>query len=457
MNQYKVSINLLGAGVKYFLSISLCLTLAIIGVYIFSFSIPFYFYAAFIAFLLIMLLFFIQPFYAFITLLFLRPLLDPLSEYKIAASVNLLALFSLLFIGFLILILFNDQTKSWKPCISGYFYPYLLVSVFSCANLENYFDGLIFFTKLCSLLSIYLLAYHLVNNKHDGYIIFLTVALSSIIPIGYGMFQHFTDGGIQQGQTIETLRLNSTFVLSNPYGFFLCVVILVFIYLLFSKKGEKLFKLFSYGMLCLAFVSLLLTYTRTAWFSLGVGLIIYAVKEKKLRIYLLLLGILGAAILHQEIIERISDLFTPRRYGTNSWEFRINITRQLLENAFPKHYFLGFGIGSSEEVAAKYTQYSLPPHNDVIRVIIETGVLGLIFYSTFFFKNFTYYINKIRKYPERSYNLFMLVLLSVFIIISCGQNLFFFITTTGYLCCFLGVTQKLNDIDDINEKNHITV
>jgi len=457
MNKYKVSINLLGIGVKYFLSISLYLTLVIIGGYIFSFSIPYYFYAAFFAFLLIMLLFFIQPFYAFITLLFLRPLLDPLSEYKIAANVNLLAIFSLLFIGLLIVILINDQTKSWKPCISGYFYPYLLVSVFSCANLENYFGGLIFFTKLCSLLSIYLLAYHLVNNKHDGYIIFLTVALSSIIPIGYGLLQYAIGGGVRQSKMDETLRINSTFVLSNPYGFFLCVVILVFIYLLFSKKRAKLFKLYSYGMIFLAFVSLVLTYTRTAWFSLVVGLIIYAVKEKRLRIFLLLLGILGAAILHQEIIERISDLFAPRRYGTNSWEFRINITRQLLENAFPKHYILGFGIGSSEEVAAKYTQYSLPPHNDIIRALIETGVIGLIFYSTFFFKNFMYYINKIRKYPERSYNLFMLVLLSVFIINSCGQNLFFFITTTGYLFCFLGVTQKLNDIDDINEKNHITV
>lgn len=452
-----MTITSLSTGLKVFFTIILSLFISFIGGYIFSLSIPIYVYAAAFAFFFIVLTFFIHPYAAFIALLFIRPLLDPLCKYGIGKGINLLSLFSVLFILFLIIVMSVDKEKSWKPSTSFYYYLYLLAAVFSLINIDYLNSGVTFFLKLVSLLAIYLLAYHLVQNERDAYLIFLTVALSSIIPMVNGFFQYATGGGVQQGMD-ETLRINSTFVLSNPYAVFLCINIFTLIYLLFFKKSEsKKFNLFLYSLLLLALISLILTYTRAAWFAFLIGLIVYAIKEKRLRIYLFLLCIMGMALLHQQIIERFSDLITPRKYGINSLEFRMDIGKQLLQNAFPKHPFLGFGIGSSEQVAIEYTTYPLPPHNDFLRILIESGVIGLLCFINFFYMNFKYYITKIKKYPDRSYNIFMLVLLAVYAVASFGQNIFFFVTITGYIFCFLGVTQKLNDIEDLNEKSLVTI
>ncbi|GAB63201.1 MAG: O-antigen ligase family protein [Candidatus Jettenia sp.] len=447
----------LHTGLKIFLIFIASLITSFLGGYIFSLSIPIYFYAAFFAFLSIILTFFIQPFAAFVILLFIRPLIDPLSKYGIGQSVNLLAIFSILYILFLVIVLSNDKQKSWKPCISVYFYFYLFISVLSFINIDDFNTGVTFFFKLCSLIAIYVLAYHLVQNERDAHKIFLTVALSSVIPIGNGFLQYAMGTGVQQGMD-PTLRINSTFVLSNPYAMFLCIIIFVLIHLLFFQKSiSKKFNVVLCGLLFLAAISLVLTYTRAAWFAFLIGLIIYSIKEKRLRIYLLFMGILCVALLYDQIIERFSDLYTPRKYGTNSLVFRMDLAGQLLRNAFPKHYFLGFGLGTSEYVAFKYTTYPLPPHNDFLRILIESGTIGLICFLIFFYMNFKYYFNKIRMYPARSYNVFMLVLLSVYVVASLGQNIFFFVTTTGYVFCFLGVTQKLNDMQDLHEKSPVTI
>lgn len=138
----------LHTGLKIFLIFIASLITSFLGGYIFSLSIPIYFYAAFFAFLSIILTFFIQPFAAFVILLFIRPLIDPLSKYGIGQSVNLLAIFSILYILFLVIVLSNDKQKSWKPCISVYFYFYLFISVLSFINIDDFNTGVTFFFKL---------------------------------------------------------------------------------------------------------------------------------------------------------------------------------------------------------------------------------------------------------------------------------------------------------------------
>lgn len=444
-------------GIRIFLTFVLSLIISLFGGYIFSLSIPIYFYAAVFAFLFIVITFFIHPYAAFVVLLFVRPLLDPLSRYGADTGINILGLFSILFISFIFIVISMDKEKSWKPSLSRYFYFYLLAAGFSLINLDNFNSGAAFFLRLISLLAIYLLAYHLIQNERDASRIFLTVALSSIIPMGYGFIQYTTGSGVQQGID-TTLRINSTFVLSNPYAIFLCIIIFVLIYLLFCKKSaSKKFNLLLYALLLLALISLVLTNTRAAWLAFLIGLIVYAIKEKRLRIYLFILCIFSATFFHQKIVDRFSDLITPRKYGINSWDFRKDLAKQLLTNAFPKHPFVGFGIGSSEEVATEYTTYPLPPHNDFLRILIESGIIGLLCFINFFYMNFKYYIKKIKKYPARTYNVFMFALLTVYVVASFGQNIFFFISTTGYIFCFLGVTQKLNDIEDLHEKNSVPV
>jgi O-antigen ligase len=145
-------------------------------------------------------------------------------------------------------------------------------------------------------------------------------------------------------------------------------------------------------------------------------------------------------------------LIQPRRYGINSLQFRLDIAKQLLENAFPEHFLVGFGLGSSEHVAARYTKYMLLPHNDFLRSLIETGLIGLIGFIVFIIMNFKYYIQRVRQFPSRPYNLFMFALLSTYVVVAFAQNISVFISTAGYVFCFLGVTQKLNDLEEINNK-----
>jgi hypothetical protein len=69
----------------------------------------------------------------------------------------------------------------------------------------------------------------------------------------------------------------------------------------------------------------------------------------------------------------------PIVYGVNSLSWRLNMWRYALDLALD-HPITGIGLGAFPTYSPRLVGFAVTPHNDVVRVLVETGVLGLAAY-----------------------------------------------------------------------------
>jgi len=419
---------------------------------------PFSMYLKIAIFLLpiIGILLFLNPMLGFMILLFIRPLAEPLGDYYLVWKVNFLGVFSFINILFAFYVLIKTKNVRLFPENIKWFYIYLFIALLSIANSPDIGISFIFLMKLISIMALFLLAYNLPKSLDDALKIIKVLFLASIIPILYGLFQLITGQGVQtppSGPLEGVSRINSVSSVSNGFAYYMGIIILLFVLRQFysHRKAESAVNIFIFAG---ALVCLVYTYTRAIWLSSLLSLGCIAVFEKKLRRWLVILALICIPLFSGEISKRFDDLKNPPEYGGNSLEFRFTITKELLFKAVPKHPLLGFGLGvSAEEVSARYTKYrQVLPHNDYIRVLIETGVLGFIVYLVFLGKMFFYLLGLIRRKVNFHANTVFFGILMFYLISSMGQNIFTSVAGLGYIFVLMGLAQKINDISEADKE-----
>ena len=140
----------------------------------------------------------------------------------------------------------------------------------------------------------------------------------------------------------------------------------------------------------------------------------------------------------------MKDTIDPNVGQKNSVDMRLEITKCLLKQAVAQKPFLGFGLGTSEQLVKKYTKYpELPPHNDYIRVLVETGALGCLAFILYLLSLFILPLKRpqllITNEYLRIYN-FMVVFLAVII---AATNHMGNVSTMGMWFALLGIIYKL--------------
>jgi O-antigen ligase len=396
----------------------------------------------------------LNPMWGFMILLFIRPLVDPLRNYYLLGGVNLLGVFSFINVLFAFYVLIKIQNVRLFPENIKWCYIYLFTALLSIANSLDIGISFIAMMKLISLMALFLLAYNLPKSLDDALKIIKVIFISSVIPIVYGIYQLITGQGVQrqrEGLLADVPRIESTFVLSNEFAFYLGIIILVFVLRQFylHRKVEHAVNIFIFAG---ALVCLLYTYTRGVWLSLLLSLGCIAVFEKRFRRWLIILTLICIPLFSDNILNRFDDLINPPKYGTNSLVSRFEIYKALLFKAFPEQPFLGFGLGVSQEALRQYLGYKNIPHNDYIRVLVETGILGFIVYVVFLGKIFFYLLGLIRRKVNFHANTVFFGILIFYLISSMAQNSFFHISSAGYIFVLMGLAQKINDISEINKE-----
>lgn len=395
---------------------------------------------SFIVALGIMLL---NPTLMFLLLLLIRPLVDPLRSYGLGGGLNLLGIFSFFNVLIFVLVLMKRKGIKFFPPSIKWFYFFTIISVISFLNLTNAVDSIVYVFKLLSLIAIFLLSYNLPNSVADGIKILKCLLFSAVIPILYGFYQIITKEGIVQDLT-GYKRINATFVLSNPFAFYLGIIILSVLLLHFVFRYKEMKSLF---ILTGAFICLYFTYVRVVWIALSMSLLYIAIFEKKIRKWVIFLILIVALFFSKGIVSRFMDIYHPPKIGTNSLAFRIEIGRELLINVLPKYYLFGSGIGTSEEIDTKSTKFSKLPHNDYIRVLLETGVFGFIAYIGFLLSMLMLLIKFSAFHPEtKNINVFFTGILLFYLITSFGQNCFSYMSVSGYVFCLMGLAIKFNEL-----------
>ena len=401
---------------------------------------------------IIAILLLLNPIWGFMILLFLRPLVDPLRDYYLMGGVNFLGVFSFINVLFAFYVLIRAQDVKLLTKNIRWFYIYIIIAILSIVNSSDIFISFITLMKLLSLLALFLLAYNLPKSLEDTLKIIKAILISAIIPILYGLFQLIAGQGVQtpiSGPLAGISRLQSTFRLSNGFAFYLGIIILLSILMQFYSHKIKA-TAFSLLIIVGASICMLYTYTRGIWISILLSLGCIAVFKKNYRRWLIILALICIPLFYDEVLKRFDDIINPPKYGISSFVFRLEITKQLLSNAVPEHFFLGFGLGLSDKVADEYTDFSLLPHNDYIRVLVETGILGAITYLIFFSKMFFYLLTLVRKKVNLHANTVFMGILTYYLIASMGQNSFTHISASGYIFALMGLAQKMNDISEIS-------
>lgn len=196
-------------------------------------------------------------------------------------------------------------------------------------------------------------------------LLYLVVA-GAVVPILYGWWQ--LANGIGKPNLLHGgLRIQSTFNHPNTYGFYAVTVIVAAWGLKSYVTGRTRTLVAIVGFN--AFAAALFTLSRTAWGALGIVLLIFCWRDKKVGAMTVIGGvaILAAA---PRLISRVLDLFQPREAGKgNSLLGRLSIWSTEVQT-FMEKPFLGHGFGytlNSQEKAS---------HNDYLRMMVETGLVG---------------------------------------------------------------------------------
>jgi O-antigen ligase len=198
--------------------------------------------------------------------------------------------------------------------------------------------------------------------------------LSAVVPIGLGLFQAATGGGLWVAGFV---RVVGTFRHPNPYSIYLVIIILTIVALLPNVRTKLRIPLGIYA--ALAVVVLVSSLTRSAWMGLALGIIVIALLQSRWLIPVMLVVAIGAAVLSPSVMQRVTEMGEPGTSAvgdpTNSFTWRVNYWKDTLALADGRAV-TGIGMG----MVQRSTPEEKAPHNDYLRVVVEGGLLALAGY-----------------------------------------------------------------------------
>jgi hypothetical protein len=393
-----------------------------------------------IVFLAVFLIF--KPIHGFYSIIAVRIILE---AYVIKSypeySTYILGSFSIALMIIACLIFFaKDQFEIFVKPIN-FFYLFIFCSSLSIGYSGNIINAIAAILKYISLAVLFIIAYNLPSNLSEINTSLKLLIMTAILPLSLGYWQIFTNQGLHYsnfwGQSYHAIF--STFAHPNQYAFFLGTIAIALILKIQERRPKAIYIFFIGNVL----ISIIFTYSRAVWLCLLICVGIASLIYKKLRLPLAVFGLLIFIFMASIIMGGLEDIVHKRKGQSNSLDFRINISKQLAENAFPRKPLLGFGPGTSPNIVGKYTQYPpIVPHNDYMRVLIEGGAVSFMVLLSFFSYNFIHLIGKQKNLQEKLYKKGLLILLTYFTVIIIATNHLGNVSTSGIWFCLYGILYK---------------
>jgi O-antigen ligase len=315
--------------------------------------------------------------YFVLTILALRASLD---AAKIGAgSVDATGAVSVLFIGAAVVWLLVQRSDADAPPSSTAPLMAPLIAFVAAAALGSLFishDPLassIEWVRLGTLVAIVAVLGRILQEERMLKLGILAVLGSALVPVAVAALQSTHGSGSVNAEGLD--RIRGTFQHSNPFAsyLFLMITLAVAIFPHVSRRWK--FVLVPYVVGCGGL--LVLTYTRGAWVAMVVALIVIAIAQDRRIFFALLAALIALAILVPSISVRLSDLSQQEKVTGapgNSLVWRFGYWRQVL--ALQTNPLVGIGLKEVELTDPS----DVPPHNDLVRVYVETGLAGLAAY-----------------------------------------------------------------------------
>jgi putative inorganic carbon (hco3(-)) transporter len=235
-------------------------------------------------------------------------------------------------------------------------------------------DSSIEWVRLGTLVAIVAVLGRILRDERMIKLCLIAVLASAVVPVAIGGLQASHGTGAITAEGLD--RIRGTFAHSNPFASYLFLMITLAVAIFPHVDRRWRFVLVPYVLACGTL--LVMTYTRGAWVALVVALIVIGILQDR-RIFLVLLaGLIALAILVPSVGVRLSDLSQEEKVTGapgNSLVWRFDHWRQVL--ALQTNPLVGIGL---KEVELTDASGNVPPHNDLVRVYVETGLAGLAAY-----------------------------------------------------------------------------
>lgn len=310
----------------------------------------------------------------------------------------------------------------------------------------------------------FMIAFTLINNRKKLEKLIKLIILSSIIPNVIGLLQIKLDIFTIVMSKEGARRIGSTMAHPNFYGYFLVIVLICILYKATNVVGKNKSLLF----LChfYAFFTLFLLYNTNSRTTFFLGVIIYLINvyfdlkkylnTKQLKylraslltvFFLLFMGLIAYFY--------FNNTFTNTRYNfvenSGSFAWRVMKWKTALSYWFedPFAVLIGFGWMSSFVFTTNelYSNYAM--HNEYVRILFETGILGFSLYIIFLCIVF----QNIKNIKDWKLKKFFFSVYFLFLIGSLTGNLLGVPENTTYFFILFAVTINHNYFGEVESNN----
>jgi O-antigen ligase len=263
-----------------------------------------------------------------------------------------------------------SPTQAILPPVAAFFGAALL----SVTSSTHPLDSLLEVVRFGTLVVIVVVLGRLITDERRMRLILIAAIASSIPPLLVA-FNQLVNGGVFVNAA-GLGRVHGTFVHSNPFAayLFLMITLLASIYPHVSRRWKIV--LAAIGVACGG--ALLMTYARGSWVATIVALVVVGILQDRRIIWLLGATAVVIALAVPSVGVRLSDLSeTQKASGApgNSLQWRIGYWKEVLD--LQENPLLGIGFNEVELTRSE----AKAPHNDLIRVYVETGLIGLAAYT----------------------------------------------------------------------------
>jgi len=237
--------------------------------------------------------------------------------------------------------------------------------------------------------------------------------------------------------------VNETTASANEVGSFFSLYTLFMIGIALCTDNKKLkFSLFGLSLFFLA--PMLMSFSRGSWLGFAFAIVMYSLrKNKKLLIGFIVVVLLLLQVLPSSIVDRGGSIEDESAQG------RLGLWGEAISAMTNPAYFV-FGIGFLQ--ASSYI--GMDAHNAYIRVMIESGVPGLLLLLLLFYfiwKNLNFIFNKIHDPLLKGFVLGCILAFFSFVVLNLVGTRMFNGAVSATLWAFIGIAMKIYYIDENSE------
>jgi O-antigen ligase len=236
-------------------------------------------------------------------------------------------------------------------------------------------DALEDWLRIVSAFLIFVVVVDLMRTEAERRWLLRVIVLSSVLPLSVGMYQYVTGQGFDDLEEAGIARVLATFVHPSPYAFYL-VQIVPLVLLLLAHAQSRLLRLGLAVMLPVMVLSIYATQTRGAWIGLVVMIAVFMWFRAKWTLLFIPMFLLAAYIGMADVRTRVSAATSGScesvTYCESSVLWRAKQWERTVELPNPVELVtVGAGLHS---VFATYGEFT---HNEYLRLLVETGLIGL--------------------------------------------------------------------------------